>query len=142
MLPAQALSLIRLCCPSRHSSQSLGSSRSSNARIVKQHDLMIRCEAVRDRWIPAIHIGVEVCQKEERNCPCFAETTVGITSALSLNKLCWNRFVCVIAYSLSPHHSFRYQHCSFKQLIAAPLPTSDPATIVPGSYFNPRGRLF
>src|SRR6266446_6757835 len=41
MLPAQALSLIRLCCPSGHSSQSLGSSRSSNARVVKQNDLII-----------------------------------------------------------------------------------------------------
>ena len=53
-------------------------SRTRNARIVKQYDLMVRCETVRDRRVPAIHVGVEVLQKEQRNRPCLAETTVGI----------------------------------------------------------------
>src|SRR4029077_843325 len=74
------------------------SSRSRNARIVKQNDFMIGCEAVRYRRIPAIHVRVEVLQKEQRNRPCFAETTVGVTSALSLNKLCRDRFMRVIAH--------------------------------------------
>src|SRR5215472_2959815 len=64
MLPAQALSLIRLCCSSRDSAQSLGSSRSPDARIVKKNNFMIGCETVRYRRIPAVHIGVEVLQKE------------------------------------------------------------------------------
>jgi len=80
-------------------------SRSANARVVKQNDLMIRCVAVRDRWISAIHVGIEVLEKEQRNRPCRDETTVGITNALGLDKLCRHRFVCVIARSLS--HSFR-----------------------------------
>ena len=83
----------------RHDRVRRFASRRPNARIVKQHDLMIRCETVRNRRIPAIHSGIEVGQKEERNRPCFAETTVGIPRALSLNKLCGNRFVCVMAHS-------------------------------------------
>jgi hypothetical protein len=111
----------------RHDRGRRCASRRPNARIVKQQDLMIRGEAVRNRRIPAIHSGVKVGQQEERTRPCFAETTVGITSALSLNTLCWNRVVCVMAHHLSPHHSFRYQHYSCTPWIAAPLPPSDPA---------------
>src|SRR5262244_1696250 len=78
------------------------SSRSPNARIVKQNDLMIDCEAVRYRGIPTIHVGVEVLQQEQRNRPCFAETTVGIADSFGLNKLCRDRFVRVIVHSNTP----------------------------------------
>src|SRR5215831_10339185 len=77
------------------------SSQGSNACIVKQNDLVVRCEAVRDRRIPAIHVGVEVLQKEQRNRSWLAETTVGITNAFGFNELCRDRFVCVIAHR--PH---------------------------------------
>src|SRR5260370_14364090 len=63
------------------------SSRSRNARIVKQNDLMIRCETVRYRRIPTVQVGVEIFQKEQRNRSWLAETTVGITNSLGLNKL-------------------------------------------------------
>ena len=74
------------------------SSRGADASVVKQNDLMIRREAVRYCRVPRIHVGVEVSKKEQRNRPCFAETTVGIPRALSLNKLCGNRVVCVMAH--------------------------------------------
>ncbi len=77
------------------------SSRSANARVVKKDDLMVRSKAVRYRRIPGIHVGVEVSKKEQRNSTWLTETTVGVTHAVSLNELCRNRFVCVIAHSLS-----------------------------------------
>src|SRR5215470_3324890 len=80
------------------------SARSRNTCIVKQNDFMIGCEAVRYRGIPAIQVGVEVLQKEQRNRSCLAETTVGITDSFGLNKLCRDRFVCVIAHSMSPNN--------------------------------------
>jgi len=79
------------------------SSRGADASVVKQNDLMIRREAVRYCRVPRIHVGVEVSKKEQRNRPCFAEAAVRITNPVRLNKLCRNRFVCVIAHNgLSP----------------------------------------
>src|SRR5262249_11313511 len=78
------------------------SSRNPNSRIVKQNDFMIGCEPVRYRGIPTIHVGVEVLQKEQRNRPRFAETTVGIADSFGFNKLCRDRFVGVIAHSNTP----------------------------------------
>src|SRR5215831_17831349 len=114
MLPAQALSLIRLCCSSRDSAQSLGSSRSPDARIVKKNDFMIGCDRpfVTAGSQPSI-LELKYCRKRG-NRPCFAETTIGIADSFGLNKLCRDRFVCVIAHS----------HLSPILLIAVPLPTN------------------
>ena len=54
---------------------------------------MIRGNAVGYVRIPAVHVGVEVPQKEQRNCARFAESAVGVTDAIGLNKLCGDRFV-------------------------------------------------
>src|ERR1700730_6688717 len=72
------------------------SSRSPNARIVKQNHLVIPSEAVGYGGIPSVHVGVEVLQKEQRNGSRLAETTVGITDSIGLNKVCRDRFGCVI----------------------------------------------
>src|SRR4029077_6462510 len=76
-------------------------SRSPNARIVKENDLMIRCEAVRDRRVPAIHVGVEVLQKEQRDRSRLTKTTVYITDSIGFSKSCRYRFVYVIAHGTS-----------------------------------------
>src|ERR1700681_3262619 len=75
------------------------SSRSPNARIVKQNHLVVASEAVGYGGIPSVHIEVEVLQKQQRNGSCLAETTVGITDAIGINKFCRDRFVYVIAHT-------------------------------------------
>src|SRR6202041_610992 len=77
------------------------SSGSANARIVKENHLMIRCKAVGYLRIPAVHVGVEVPQKEQRNRARFAESAIGEADAISLDKPCRDRFVCVIAHRVS-----------------------------------------
>jgi hypothetical protein len=62
---------------------------------------MIRSKAVDYVRVPAVHVGVEVPQKEQRNRARFAESAVGITDAVGFNKLCGDRFVCVIAHRLA-----------------------------------------
>src|ERR1700731_4304802 len=76
------------------------SSGSANARIVKENHLMIRSKAVGYVRIPAVHVGVEVLQKEQWNRARFAESAVGVTDVIGLNKLCGDRFACVIAHRL------------------------------------------
>src|SRR5580692_1638465 len=78
------------------------SSRSANARIVKENHLMIRGKAVGYVRIPAVHVGVVVPQKEQRNRARFAESPVGITDAIGFNKLCGGSLLCVIAHRLTP----------------------------------------
>src|SRR5260370_20036089 len=75
------------------------SSRSSNAGIVKENDLMIRGETIRYSRIPSVHVGVEVPQQEERDGSCFSETTVGKTDSFGLNKSSRNRLVSEIAHN-------------------------------------------
>src|ERR1700720_1129850 len=58
------------------------SSGSANARIVKENHLMIR------RKIPAVHVGIEVLQKERRNRARFAESAIGEADSVSLYELC------------------------------------------------------
>src|SRR5271169_809411 len=77
------------------------SSRISHPGVVKQNDVMIRCEAVRNRRVPAIHVGVEVLQKKKRSLACPTETAVGVTNTIGLNELCRNRIVCVGAHMCS-----------------------------------------
>src|SRR6266481_2605597 len=97
------------------------SSRSPNARIVKQNHLVIPSETVGYGGIPSVHVGVEVFQKEQRNGSRLAETTVGITDSIGLNKVCRDRFVCVIAHTcLSNPVSIR--HCSLLLLTCNELP--------------------
>src|SRR4029077_7051644 len=79
------------------------SSRSRNACIVKQNDLMIRCEAVRDRRVPAIHIGVEVPQEKQRNRSWFAEKTVGITDASGFHKLGRRCLMRIVGHICTPN---------------------------------------
>src|SRR3989442_5540251 len=79
------------------------SSRSPNARIVKQNHLVIPSEAVCYGGIPSVHVGVEVLQKKQRNGFPPAGTTVGITDSICLNKTCPGRFVCVICYTCLSH---------------------------------------
>src|SRR4029077_21002013 len=79
------------------------SSRSRNAGIVKQNDLMIRCEAVRDHRVPAIHIGVEVLQEKQRNRSWFAETTVGITDPFGFHKLYRRCLMRIVGHICTPN---------------------------------------
>src|SRR4029077_12848769 len=72
-------------------------SGSANARIVKENHLMIRGKAVGYVRIPAVHAGVEVPEKEQWNRAPLAESAVGETDAIGLNKLCGDRVVRVIA---------------------------------------------
>src|SRR4029077_10002177 len=78
------------------------SSGSTNARNVKENHLVTGSKAVGYARIPAVHVGVEVPQKEQRNFARFAESAVGVTDAIGLNKLCGDRFVRVIVHRLSP----------------------------------------
>src|SRR5258708_12924212 len=64
---------------------------------------MIRRKAVRYCRVPSTHVGVEICEEEQGNRPCFAEGAVRITNAFRLNKLCRDWFVCVIAHGASLH---------------------------------------
>jgi hypothetical protein len=50
----------------------------------------------------AVQIPRAAVQKEQRNRARFAESAVGVTDAIGLDKLCGDRFVCVIAHRLSP----------------------------------------
>src|SRR5277367_1720532 len=93
------------------------SSGSANARIVKEDHLMIRGKAVDYLRIPAIHVGVEVLQKEQRNRARFAESAEGVTDTIGLNKLCGDRFVCVIAHRLCPSDPILN---AYGMLLAAP----------------------
>src|SRR6202030_3516332 len=63
------------------------SSGSANARIVKENHLMIRSKAVGYVRIPAVHVGVEVLQKKQRNRARFPESAVGVTDSVSLYEL-------------------------------------------------------
>src|ERR1700722_2201300 len=74
----------------------------ANTRIVKENHRMIRSKAVGYVRIPAVHVGVEVPQKEQRNRARFAESAVSVTDVIGLNKLCGDRFVCVIPHRLCP----------------------------------------
>src|SRR5579864_1447416 len=76
------------------------SSGSANARNVKENHLVIHSKAVGYVRIPAVHVGVEVPEKEQRNPARFAESAVGVTDTIGLNKLRGDRFVCVIAHRL------------------------------------------
>src|ERR1700723_462893 len=78
------------------------SSGSANARNVKENHLMIRSKAVGYGRIPAVHVGVEVPQKEQRNRARFAESAVGVTHVIGLGKPCGDRFVCVSTHRLCP----------------------------------------
>src|SRR5260370_42609187 len=78
------------------------SSRSSNAGIVKENDLMIRGETIRYSRIPSVHVGVEVPQQEERDGSCFSETTAGKTESFALTKSSRNRLVSEIAHNRFP----------------------------------------
>src|SRR5580692_1899192 len=94
------------------------SSGSTNARNVKENHLMIRSKAVGYVRIPAVHVGVEVPQKEERNRARFAESAAGVTDAIGLNKLCGDRFVCVITHRLfSIHQPFPW--CAYGRVLLA-----------------------
>ena len=62
---------------------------------------MIPGKAVGYARIPAVHVGVEVPEKEQRNRARLAKSAVGVTDAIGLNKLCGDRFVRVIAHRLS-----------------------------------------
>src|SRR4029077_3819458 len=77
------------------------SSGSTNARNVKENHLVTGSKAVGYVRIPAVHVGVEVPEKEQRNRARFAESAVGVTDAIGLKKLCGDRFVRVIAHCLS-----------------------------------------
>src|SRR6516225_3760656 len=92
---------------SRHLNDRFGcfSSRSSDTRIVKENDFMIRCETICYCRVPSVHVGVEVPQEEQRRPSWSSETTVGVTDASVLNKSSRNCFVCVVA-----HNCFRVSH--------------------------------
>src|SRR5258708_25827367 len=81
------------------------SSGRANAHIVKENYLMISSKAVGYVRIPAVHVGVEVPHKKQRNRTRFAESAIGETDAIGLNKLCRDRFVCVIAHRLASFQS-------------------------------------
>jgi hypothetical protein len=67
------------------------SSGSANARIVKENHLMIRRKAIGYVRIPAVHVGIEVLQKEQRNRARFAESAIGEADSVSLYELCRRR---------------------------------------------------
>ena len=77
---------------------------SANARIVKENHLMIRGKAVDYVRIPAIHVGVEVPQKKQRNRTRSAESAVGVADAVGRHKLCGGRFVFVLHLSIPVFH--------------------------------------
>src|SRR5258707_13893536 len=83
------------------------SSGSANARIVKENHLMIRSKAVGYVRIPAVNVGVEVPEKKQRNRARFAESAVGVTDAIGLNKLCRDSFGGVIAHRPFSFPSYR-----------------------------------
>src|ERR1700680_3493596 len=72
---------------------------SANTRIVKENHLMIRSKAVGYVRIPAVHVGVEELEKEQRNRAWFAESAIGEADIIGLNKFCRDRFVCVVAHT-------------------------------------------
>src|SRR2546429_7660130 len=71
------------------------SSRSPNARIVKQNHLVIPSEAVCYGGIPSVPVGGEVLQKEQRKGSRPSETTVGIKDSICPHKDCRDCFLCV-----------------------------------------------
>src|SRR2546426_12700680 len=73
------------------------SSRSPNARIVKQNHLVIPSEAVCYGGIPSVPIGVEVLPKEQRKGSRLAEKTVGKTDSIGPNKSWRGGLACGIA---------------------------------------------
>jgi hypothetical protein len=74
------------------------SARSSDACVVKQNHLTIRCQAVCDRWVPAIHVGVEVLQKNKWNAAGFAEAPIGKRNIAGLDELTRHSLVRVVAH--------------------------------------------
>src|SRR5277367_3483142 len=71
---------------------------SSDARVVEQDDLMVERKGIHNQGIPAVHVGVEVAQAEQRNRSGLSETTVGIPNPSRLDERRRNRLVRVVAH--------------------------------------------
>src|ERR1700679_1342844 len=93
------------------------SSGSANARIVTENHFMVRSEAVGYVGIPAVHVGVEVLQKEQRNRARFAESAIGEVDSLSLYELCRRGLV-------SMHHCGRISITEFRHNVSHWAPSS------------------
>ena len=91
---------------------------SSYTCVIKQNDLAISRESVRDFRIPSIHVGVEVSEQEEWNRAWPAEAPVRVPHAVGFHELCRDCFMRVFAHSLFFHWSPLYRgHWSIPSLL-------------------------
>src|ERR1700732_4428060 len=78
---------------------------SAHTCVIKQNDLLISRERVRDFRVPSIHVGIEVSEKKEWNRTCLPEAAERVARAVGLGELRRDCFMCVFARSLFLHRS-------------------------------------
>src|ERR1700757_5107895 len=69
----------------------------SNPCIVEQDDITIECEAICNRGIPVVYIGVEVLKEKQREFSAFAEPAIGKSNSVGFNESCRRGFMRIAA---------------------------------------------
>src|SRR5882672_6163804 len=91
---AETDEVLRHRCDGRRSS----TSRTADTGIVKDDDVAVRCKAVRDLWVPIVHVCREVIEEQERRRSALSKAPVRDPDISCLNELGGSSFVHMLGH--------------------------------------------